>query len=109
MCMESSVDDNILFLGGSSNYNLTEGVAKVFALTFDEDMDFIRDLILPNNVVHTVAVSDIKRLPNIDVLICGTKAAVFVVEWTGSHFEILSQVEQIHSCKLFFFTLQILD
>lgn len=97
--MESSIDDNIIFAGGSSAYELTEGVAKLFALTFDEDMDFISELVLPNNVVDTMGVSDIKRMPSIDVLFCGTNAAIFVVEWTGSHFEILSQVEQIHSCK----------
>jgi hypothetical protein len=97
--MESSVDDNILFAGGSSNYELTEGVAKLFALTFDEDMDFIQEMILPNNVVQTMGVSDIKRMPEMDVLFCGTNAAIFVVEWTGSDFVILSQVEQVHSCK----------
>lgn len=109
--METSSDDNIFFCGGSSQFELTNGVAKLFALTFDEDIDFICDVTLPNNIINTMGVSDIKRMGNkddkgfgdSDVLFCGTNAAIFVVEWTGSHFVILTQVEEIHSCKFFFF------
>ena len=100
LCMESSVDDNIIFAGGSSNYEITKGQAKIFALTFDHNIDFIAELILPNNIVNTMAVSDLKRMPNIDVLFCGTNSAVYVIEWTGSHFEILIQVDEVHSCTL---------
>lgn len=101
--MESSCDDAILFCGGSSQFTLTKGVAKVFALTFDEDIDYISDLVLPNNIVNTMGVSDIKRMKDKDVIFCGTNAAVFVVEWTGSHFVILTQIEEIHSCNSIFF------
>ena len=99
--METSIDDNIVFAGGGSHYDLTKGVAKIFALTFDQDLDFISDIVLPNNIVHTMGVSDIKRIPDMDVMFVGTNGAVFVVEWTGSHFAILNQVEEIHSCKFF--------
>lgn len=99
LCMETSSDDNIFFAGGSSQFELTKGVAKVFAMTFDEDIDFICDIVLPNNIVNTMGVSDIKRMKGTDVLFCGTNAAIFVVEWTGSHFVILHQIEEIHSCK----------
>jgi hypothetical protein len=34
------------------------------------------------------------------LLYVGTNKALFVVEWTGSHFEILNKVENIHSCKI---------
>lgn len=97
--METSTDDDIVFAGGGSHYDLTKGIAKIFALTFDEDIDLIADIILPNNLVQTMGVSDIKRVPDLDVLFVGTNGAIFVVEWTGSHFAILNQVEQIHSCK----------
>ena len=97
------MDDNIFFAGGSSQFELTKGVAKVFALTFDEDIDFICDIVLPNNIVNTMGVSDIKRMKGTDVIFCGCNAAIFVVEWTGSHFVILHQIEEIHSCKLHIF------
>lgn len=96
------MDDNIFFAGGSSQFELTKGVAKVFAITFDEDIDYICDIVLPNNIVNTMGVSDIKRMKGTDVLFCGTNAAIFVVEWTGSHFVILHQIEEIHSCKFHF-------
>jgi hypothetical protein len=99
LCMETSTDDNIFFAGGSSQFELTKGVAKVFAITFDEDVDYICDIVLPNNIVNTMGVSDINRMKRTDVLIVGTNAAIFVVEWTGSHFVILHQIEEIHSCK----------
>jgi hypothetical protein len=99
--MDTSKDDNIFFAGGSSQFELTKGVAKLFALTFDEDVDYICDIVLPNNIVNTMGVSDINRMKNMDVLIVGTNAAIFVVEWTGSHFVILHQIEEIHSCKFF--------
>lgn len=83
---------------------MTKGVAKVFALTFDEDIDYICDIVLPNNIVNTMGVSDIKRMKGTDVLFCGTNAAIFVIEWTGSHFVILHQIEEIHSCKFLFWT-----
>jgi hypothetical protein len=97
--METSTDDNIFFAGGSSQFELTKGVAKIFAMTFDEDAEYITDIVLPNNIVNTMGVSDLHRMGNIDVLVAGTNAAVFVVEWTGSHFIILHQIEEIHSCK----------
>lgn len=106
LCMETSMDDNIFFAGGSSQFELTKGVAKVFALTFDEDVDFICDIVLPNNIVNTMGVSDIKRMKGTDVIFCGTNAAIFVLEWTGSHFMILHQIEEIHSCKLPFYSLK---
>lgn len=99
--METSVDDDIIFAGGGTQYDLTKGVAKLFAITFDEDIDFITDLTLPNNLIHTMAVSDIKRKENTDVLFVGTNAAIFIVEWTGSHFEILNQIEDIHTCTFY--------
>ena len=95
--MDTSVDDNIFFAGGSSQFELTKGVAKVFAITFDEDIDLITDITLPNNIVNTMGVSDMNRMKGVDVLLVGTNAALFVVEWTGSHFVILHQIEDIHS------------
>ena len=98
--METSIDDDLVFAGGSSHFDLTKGVAKIFAMTFNEDIEYITDIVLPNNLVQTMGVSDIKRVPDMDVLFVGTNGAIFVVEWTGSHFAILNQVEEIHSCTL---------
>lgn len=86
LCLETSVDENILFAGGGTQLELDQGIAKIFALTFDEDIEYITDLILPSSKMNTMGVSDIKRMQDRDVLFVGTKTNLFVVEWTGSHF-----------------------
>lgn len=98
--METSIDANIIFAGGSDNMDLSQGVAKLFALTFDEDVSYINSLVLPNTKVKTMGVADIKRMVDRDVMYVGTNSSLFVVEWTGTHFEILNQIEDVHSCKI---------
>ena len=99
LCLDTSFNEEIVFCGGSTSYTVAQGVAIVFAISFDSDLSYITEIQLPNNLVRTMGVSSMKRMKDRDVLFCGTNAAVFVVEWTGTHFEILSQVETIHSCK----------
>lgn len=103
LCLESSLDENILFAGGGTQLQLNQGIAKIFALTFDEDVEYINDLILPSSKMNTMGVSDIKRMKDCDVLFVGTKMNLFVVEWTGSHFTILNHIEDIHSCESFIY------
>lgn len=103
LCLETSVDENILFAGGGTQLQLNQGIAKIFALTFDEDVEYITDLILPSSKMNTMGVSDIKRMKDRDVLFVGTKTNLFVVEWSGSNFYILNHIEDIHSCKIFCF------
>lgn len=98
--METSTDNKIVFGGGSCQLNLGKEVAKIFALTFDEDLSYIDSLKLPNSNMNTETVSEIKRMPDRDVLFVGTKRCLFVVEWTGTHFEILNFIDQLHNCKV---------
>jgi hypothetical protein len=44
-------------------------------------------------------VSSIRRFIDRDVLVVGTYQAIFIVEWTGTHFCILNMVEDLHSCR----------
>ena len=97
--METSVDDNLVFCGGSDIKDINDGVAKLFAITFDRNLELVSEAILPHNSVRTMGVSCMKRMRNMDVLFCGANASVFVVEWTGRRFAILNQVEGIHSRK----------
>jgi hypothetical protein len=39
--METSTDNNILFAGGSDSIDISKGIAKIFALTFDEDISYV--------------------------------------------------------------------
>lgn len=100
LCLETSTDESIFFGGGGTHYNMKNGTAKLFAFTFNENMDLISTLSLPSEKDKTMGVTTIKRMPRSDVLFVGTHRSLFVVEWTGSHFEILSEVIDIHSCKI---------
>lgn len=97
--METSIDSNIVFAGGSDQVDIGQGIAKIFSLTFDEDISYINSLELPSSNMNTMGVSDIKRMVDRDVLFVGTNSSLFVVEWTGTHFEILNHIEDIHTCK----------
>ncbi len=44
-------------------------------------------------------VSSIRRFIDKDVIVAGTYQAVFIVEWTGSHFCLLNYVEDLHNCR----------
>ena len=99
LCLDTSVDDKLFFGGGGTQYNMKNGIAKIFAFTFDENMDLISELCLPSEKVRTMGVTCMKRMDDVDVLFVGTNRVLFVVEWTGSHFEILNRVEDVHSCK----------
>ena len=44
-----------------------------------------------------MAVVSIKKHPKEDILFCGVNCGIFVVEWTGSHFEIINYLEGIHN------------
>lgn len=105
--METSIDDNIVFLGGMLKITdkdgyMKNGVAKIYALTFDEMMDQVSELELKLPYSTTQVVSCILRMPDKDVLICGTNLTVFIVEWTGTHFEILNHFEELHSGNVLF-------
>ena len=101
LCMETSIDNNIVFAGGSDQIDIGQGIAKIFALTFDEDVSYINSMELPSSNMNTMGVSDIKRMIDRDVLFVGTNKSLYVIEWTGTHFEILNHIESIHTCKLY--------
>lgn len=101
--METSQDNRILFAGGSDRLDIGLGIAKLFSLTFDENISYIDSIELPGPNMDTMGVSDIKRMLDRDVIFVGANMCLFVVEWTGSHFEILNLVNGIHSCKFYFF------
>ncbi len=73
--------------------------ATLFAMSFDEAMDEIQRINLVSPGEDENLLMYIKRKEETDVLFCGTNGSLFVVEWTGSHFEILTSIQTIHTCK----------
>lgn len=98
--METSLDDGLVFAGGSTQEDITRGQAKLFAITFDENMQLVDDIELKSGSVSKWGVSSIRRFLDRDVLVVGTYQSIFVVEWTGTHFCILNVVDELHSWKI---------
>lgn len=99
--METTTEDSVFIAGGGTHYSMKNGTAKLFAFSFDENMDIISTLNLPSKSEKTMGVTVLKRMRKTDVVFAGVHRSVFVVEWTGSHFEILNEIIGIHSCKFF--------
>jgi hypothetical protein len=94
------LDDSLLFAGGSTHTERSEGIPKLYAITFDEQLQVVDslNLILPS-APPKAAVFSLRRYPESDVLLAGVFQTLFVVEWTGTHFAILNVVEELHTCK----------
>jgi len=100
--METSDDSRIFYGGGSTHFELQKGSATIFALSFDENIEFIQERIIDIPDVpgpSTKGISCMRRIPETEVLILGVNTAVIIVEWTGEHFELLGCVPEIHTCK----------
>lgn len=98
ICLEASLDDGILFAGGSSKQDLKNGEAKLFAITFDESMNQLDDIVLKMPQGESkLGVTSMRRFMDKDVLVAGTFQTIFIVEWTGTHFCLLNAVEDLHS------------
>ena len=75
--MDTSLNPDVFLGGGGSEYNMKDGEARLYAFSFNENLETLATINLR---------SDIKRIANTDVLYVGTNASLFVVEWTGSKF-----------------------
>ena len=97
--MELSLDDRVFFAGGGGS-DLTSSAlsAKLFCLTFQANPVFLEMIELRSSRGAPVGpISCLKRYPDKQILITGAKNSLWVIEWTGNCFSILSVVEDIHA------------
>lgn len=78
---------------------MKNGLARLNAFTFNENLDLISSINLKSDVKRTMGVTTLKRMAKTDLLFVGTNSSLFIVEWTGSKFLLINKVENIHSCK----------
>ena len=75
----------------------------LFAIGFDESLEVIKEIELTfeedGEDGESFAVFSLKRLENRNTVVAGAHRGIFVVEWTGSHFEIIRSMNFLHSCK----------
>ena len=107
LCLENSIDTKLFFGGGGTDFEIEKSTAMLFAIGFDESMEVISEIELnfdeSDEDGESFAVFSIKRLEGRDTMIAGVHRGIFVVEWTGSHFEIIRTMNFLHSCKKFGF------
>ena len=84
--MDNSLNPDGFLGGGGSEYNMKDGEARLYAFSFNENLETLATINLRSDIKRTMGVTCIRRIANTDVLYVGTNASLFVVEWTGSKF-----------------------
>lgn len=102
--METSLDRNIIFCGCSTSKNIESSTGFVSALTLDNSVRLMSKIILENKINGeqrnlSMGVSSISRIVGTNVLVTGVNCGICIVEWSGSHFEILNRVSNLHTCN----------
>ena len=94
----SSSDANLFFAGCSNNRELQRGSAFIQAITCDKFVECIDQIELsPGDNVSRLTTGWLTRAADRDVLFAAVNQAIFVVEWTGTHFCILNYIDEIHT------------
>jgi len=94
--LDLNITKRIVFCAGrtlSASDGATDGVLA--AIQFDKGLKLIAETILVGTYIQ--ACSSMKRTPNKDDLIVGGFKSIIVARFTGTSFEILQQINQIHS------------
>jgi hypothetical protein len=85
LCLESARQKDIFFAGGGTEFKLKNGKAKLFALSFDEEVKMKTSVILDSS--SSMGISCMKRIRDSDVLILGTNGSLFLVQYLYESFE----------------------
>ena len=79
---------------------MKKGLAKIFAISFNEKLETITSLVLPSSSKRSMGITSIKRIAETNVCLLGANSTLFVVNFDGCKFEVVNRIEDIHSCKL---------
>ena len=95
--MDTSVEGNILFLGGCTGPQIDRSQAKVVCVNFSQRLTLVDELTLQDKAETKMAVACLKRDEKRNVLYLGVYQDIYVVEWTESNLCILRCFDNIHS------------
>lgn len=94
--MEVDKKDNIVFVGGSTEYEFTEGEAILAAIQFNEKMSFAAQIKLDDD--DNKIVSEIRRMQKYNIIAAATFHNVYMLKYEKTNkFKILSMVKNLHS------------
>ena len=100
LCMETSTDSSVLFLGGGSGSEPTSSSdAIMYSVSFDRNLRKIDQLVLSDSTERKRAISCMRRDPSRNIIFAGVFQDVYVIEWTGSYLCVLRIFDNIHSCR----------
>lgn len=97
--LEPSIDDRYVFCAGTTATNATssQSMSMISAITFDRALKVVAERALDNPNIR--ACTAMKRFKNRDDLVVGGYRDMLIVRFTGTSFEILNLIQNIHSGK----------
>lgn len=94
MCVEVSLDNSVLFVGGSTEFNFEQGSAILQAVTFNKKLSYICDLKIDDQ--DNRFVSRIKRVEETNRFFAATLDHIYVFEFKNRKFCKLSAILNVH-------------
>lgn len=91
VCLESSIDADVFFIGGSSTTNSANSIAYLAALTFDDNADLVTYSKYDHNHQFYI-INALRRHPDGNVIFAGTQNHVVVVLWAEDEFHLISKL-----------------
>ena len=98
-CMEPSTDKSLVFCGGTTGRNTPNGVSQgtLAAITFSKDLKLVSQLVLEKQNIQ--ACTAMKRFKDRNDLAVGCFKHLLIVRFTGTKFDVLNIIENIHTSK----------
>lgn len=97
-CIEASLDDTLLFLGGATSSDSGNSTPAISAFSFE---CFPREICtFEISSLGKNPVEFLKRFEEPNYLLGANSNFICVLEWTGIHFNVLTTVENLHTGNL---------
>ena len=94
ICLEVSVEDDVLFIGGASSSDFNTSEAYILALTFNESADVIKVQNFPKETKLRV-INSLRRHPEGNILFAGCKGYLAVLFWYEGEFILINRIKNI--------------
>lgn len=91
ICLESSVEGDIFFVGATSNRDFEYGDAYLFALTFDDQADTVSFKKYGSHVGFHV-INSLRRHPEGNILFAGCQNYLGVILWADDEFFLITKI-----------------
>ena len=95
MSVEISLDDTVLFVGGSTEFHSETGVAILQAVTFGKSLGYISDLRIDER--DNKYISKIRRIEDTDKFLAATLDVIYIYEFKNRKFYKLSAILNLGS------------